>query len=60
MTMGIMEQKMIIMDKLMTTMGNNMIIMVKKQDMKIQKINQIIKQQTKFLINLKNKRRNLK
>jgi len=51
---------MIIMDKLMTTMGNNMIIMVKKQDMKIQKINQIIKQQTKFLINLKNKRRNLK
>lgn len=51
---------MIIMDKLMTTMGNNMIIMVKKQDMKIQKINQIIKQQIKFLINLKNKRRNLK
>jgi len=51
---------MIIMDKLMTTMGNYMMIMVKKQDMKIQKINQIIKQQTKFLINLKNKRRNLK
>ena len=51
---------MIIMDKLMTSMGNNMMIMVKKQDMKIQKINQIIKQQIKFLINLKNKRRNMK
>lgn len=51
---------MIIMDNMMTSMGNNMMIMVKKQDMKIQKINQIIKQQIKFLINLKNKRRNMK
>lgn len=65
--MGIMNQMMIIMDNLMTStvklmnsMGNNNWAMVMEQDNKIKKINQIIKQQIKILINQKNKKRNMK
>ena len=65
--MGIMDQMMIIMDNLMTStvklmnsMGNNNLAMVMEQDNKIKKINQIIKQQIKILINQKNKKRNMK
>ena len=65
--MGIMDQMMIIMDNLMTStvklmnsMGNNNLAMVMEQDNKIKKINQIIKQQIKILINQKSKKRNMK
>ena len=65
--MGIMDQMMIIMDNLMTStvklmnsMGNNNWAMVMEQDNKIKKINQIIKQQIKILINQKSKKRNMK